>query len=842
MPSFDASAVYPDRPDVATVNPERFGKDAAALASLGGEIGDFGSRLMTARKRAMENDAVSSGHLESMKWLSDTADAERLSYNKKDENGNDVINPDGTIAYDVDGFAKSMEEKILAHREDMVAKMPTGDAQRGYLDATNSMFGRAYQESMAWENMTKAQTYQKNFEVRNNARANFSINNPDLNTTAESIDQLQKELSGSVGNINTPGEAQDLYRKAEKTQVLALFTGYANNPRTAQKGLEVLNYITETAPKDYRTGQYLMSSEQNYPDAGQQISEVTDANGNVTKTVSAGGMKKGIFGSQLDASIVQRSLTAPEIRQIRDRLESVVKEGDHANLTMARSWLHDQKSVLMSTNPADLNRYSVDKQDVYLGFLSKRAKDNPDDPVAQKEAVEAGTMIAMGRASAIVRAQLPMMAPSQKAIYDQAMEQEYDKVLKQLGAQEGTVAIADKQQFQRLNDQVWNNLITERAKDPVAYVETFAGQPQGSLVNGIPDEARVRWRLNQTDRLEMGSGLFTKDEAKGLASQLKSQAAHNPQQALQTMEDLKGKMGGFSGEAVQELMARGQLPKYFQEAYFQDNPEAAYSILKNREPDMKQSLEKLVPVAADKKKLDAAVAKSFSGASRAFAQSGGEKQSAFMQESVRLEAISIHERDGLSFDESAKRAMDKLVNSQYHVLGSAFMPKQIGSVVTNPDYVNGEMNAIYKPEVQARLGIDPPKSLDGKASREESIALGRWTTNPDNLGMTFMVPVGGKWTAVRSKDGQPVTIDFVKASINPSDEALNYNRHWWESNVHSTKQDAATDPAAVRSAPGDNVVEPAAQAASASRLNISQKSMNTMDQIRRQEATRKKRR
>ncbi len=105
-----------------------------------------------------------------------------------------------------------------------------------------------------------------------------------------------------------------------------------------------------------------------------------------------------------------------------------------------------------------------------------------------------------------------------------------------------------------------------------------------------------------------------------------------------------------------------------------------------------------------------------------------------------------------------------------------------------------------------------------------------------------MVPVGGKWTAVRSKDGQPVTIDFVKASINPSDEALNYNRHWWESNVHSTKQDAATDPAAVRSAPGDNVVEPAAQAASASRLNISQKSMNTMDQIRRQEATRKKRR
>jgi hypothetical protein len=40
----------PEAPPSTDINTERFGRDAAALANLGGELGDLGNRLATARK------------------------------------------------------------------------------------------------------------------------------------------------------------------------------------------------------------------------------------------------------------------------------------------------------------------------------------------------------------------------------------------------------------------------------------------------------------------------------------------------------------------------------------------------------------------------------------------------------------------------------------------------------------------------------------------------------------------------------------------------------------------------------------------------------------------------
>jgi hypothetical protein len=759
------------------VNPERFGRDAAALSQLGGDIGDFGSRLMTARKRAMESDAISQAHSDDIKWITDTSQSLKLSYQKRDEAGQPIFNNDGSIAYNVDGFSKAFEEKLQARREEQMGKMPTGDAQRGYFEATNRLYGSAYADAMQWENVTKAQTYRQNFEIRNNAQANLLVNNPNLKVANESIEALRQELDSSIGNINSPGEAQQLFREGAKVRILALFNGYSNNPTTAREGLNVLNHITETAPRDYRTGELIMGAEESYPTPGTVISKSTDAAGKTTTVISGGKMNRGVFGSGLDARLVQESLNSNEIRTIRDRLEAVIKQGDHIKVNDLRGWARDQQALLTSTNPQDFSRYSKAETTQNLNEMKRIAQ--AGGPISKREYDETLIAVSLGTAYNQVRNEFAMMPPSMKSEFDTRLAQEYDMQLKGAGIDSSTFAFEHKKQYESLNQRVWAHFMNERKADIAAYVETYNPAKAGTIQNGIPDEARFRWRLGQAQSLEARGTLFTKGEVKQSVDQLKLEAEQNPQRAAARLWDMKANAGGFSGAAMEELVQRGKLPGYFKEAFYMDNMDVAQSIIQNQEPKMKEALHKSI-VAVDKKALEGYVDGNFRATGAAFSGSGGIRPAQDLKEAVYLEAVRLHNENGASYRDAAKQATDKIVNSQYHLLGSAFMPKKIGTVITNADYVRGEMQAIYDPGVQTRLGIQPPASMDGKADRAMAISVGRWMTNPDNLGMTFMVPVAGHWTPVRSKDGTPVTIDFVKASINPSQEALDYNKPWWE--------------------------------------------------------------
>ena len=745
IPTFQESGQeYPNRPVESNVEPNRWGQDLEMLGRVGGEIGDFGSRLMTARKRAAENDAVSQAHFDDIKWLADTSEQMKLQYTKKDKDGKPVLNPDGTVAYDADGFASAFGKAMQERRQAQADGMPTGDAQRQYIDATNRNFGLAYHEAVTWENVTKAKSYRANFQLRDNEDANYLVNQQNpynaIEFTKNSIDAQRESLNNSIGTTNTAEEAQALFHNSARTRVNALFIGLGNNPESAKVGLNLLNSITTGQPRDYKTGDV-------------------------------------IPGTKLDARMVQDSLTAEEIGTIRKRLESVVDTGLRSRVEELRGWLRDQQAILSSNDPKDLQRFNGPEAVENLRELQALNKQD-NKLVSDRDFHEAVVNVTMGKAYSVVRKEMAMMPDNDKAKFDERINQEYKAMISAFGLKDG-YALADKQHYQALNERAWNSFQAERARDPVAYVENYGKNPGGGADQfGIPDEQRMRWRKGQQQMIGWDGGVLTKGEVANTVTAWKNLAETNPQEATKRLESMKQASGGFAGETMEQLTQQGKLPDYFQTAFHMDSPTVAESIIKNNEPKMKKALMESVN-AKDKKALEESIVKKMGPAIKTFSVAGGIKPAEDLKNAVMLESLA-QRADGKDDKTAVGNAYEKIIGSQYHIIGTTFVPKQIGRVMTNPNYIEGEMQAIYKPENQARLGIQAPGSVDGKADRALSIGMGRWVTDPSNHSATFMVPYGSSWTAVRDKSGKPVQLDFVRASLNPSQGAVDYNKHWWE--------------------------------------------------------------
>lgn len=746
---------YPENPVGTDVRATLFGHDAQALAALGGEIGDFGSKLMTARKRAAENDAISKAHLSDVQWLADTSQQMLLNYTKKDENGQPLVGPDGQIQYDPDGFAEAMRQKMDDRRAQQMKSMPTGDAAQSYMDTTNRIFGETYAQSLHWENVTKALTYKKNFEIRNNADANYLINqqNPDnaISFTKNSVDAFRDELNRSIGTVNTADEAQQLFREGAKTRVKALFDGLTNNATSARVGLHLIDSITSGEPRDYKTGDV-------------------------------------IPGTKLDAKLVQDSLTPDEITHIRHNLEAKVKEGNHDRVVELEGWLRDQHAILTSTNNTDLARFNGAEAVSNLKEMQQMANDGT---IPKRSYEEALVNLTMGKSYALVRRDFAMMPDSQKALFDKRIEDNYKAELAAMGVPDG-FALEHKKDYQHLNEMVWKNLQKQRGDDIAAYVEAYGKNPSGTVQGGIPDEDRVRWRMGQARSIGYQGEALAMPEITSLATDLKNKAGTNPQAAAAQLESFKSRMGGFAGQGMKELAENGKLPGYFQTAFEMDSPDAAMSIIQNHEPKTKAALEKTLS-HTDRTAMETAVDSQLKEFRSPVVASGGLVTSQNIKQAVMLEAMRQREENGFNITRAVAAAKERIVDSQYHVLSSsAFMPRKIGTVQTDPDNVKAAMQAIYDPVYQAKIGVQIPGSANkfylGRdtlmARRDIAISNGKWITNPDNLGATFVVPVGVGKSIVMAKpvdkDGKPITIDFVSASKDPSPEALAEKRTWWD--------------------------------------------------------------
>lgn len=785
IPKLEEQNQLPGAPPATDVSPERFGRDAAALSQFGGAIGEFGGRLMQARKSAMEADAVATRRNDDVIWLANTENELRLNYQKTDAEGNPILNSDGTVSYDAEGFSNALKERLDARFNEGMESLPTGDAQRAYRSSVQPMFERSYIGGLQWENVTRADTYRKNNAARVSANANFLINNPNLENTRNTLDALKKDIDSQIGTILSPGEARDLYKAGAKTYVDALFRGYAQSPTKAKEGIAILNHISELAPRDPATGELLMSNVVNYPEKGEKISE---------GVVSGGGMRSGMFGSGIDPRIVQESLSPDDIDRIRQRLLSVKDEGDKFKATELRSQLNSYRSLLTDPNPVAMNNYfsQQQKRSIAMGF-EQLAKDKK---ISQAEADEAAITIALGESYATVRNLMWSMAPSKMAQYDQLLEKEYVAELKLLGRDGTAFSYEHRRQYNELNAKIKKNIMSARKKDPSGYIEShFSTNASGSIgPGGIPDARRIEWRMAMAKHLEMGAPPLTGGEASNLIKGLKKNSEKNPEAAAATIAAIRE--NPHSGEIMAQLTSgKHGLDKSFMNAYYAASDSAALSMIENGNKENREGLLKSAAPDSVKAIRDLSKKEFESGALKPFAAAGSRtanvKFANGMREAIVLEALKIKGTsvDSISDEDATKQAIDTIVHENYHIKGTVFIPRRLGETVIdegNVRNIEGEMQAIYNKEYQKKVGITPPRGQQNTdpAQQERSLQLliekGHWATKPDGRGAHFVVPFGKRWIPLPTKTSREFSIDFAKTAINPSAEAIEYNKPWFE--------------------------------------------------------------
>jgi hypothetical protein len=216
----EATNQLPDAPPATDIAPERFGKDAAALAQFGGALGQVGSKLMETRKRAIESDAVSAGFTDAMLKFSAIDDEEREKYQAEL-----AANPGRAV--DVRGISENSKARMEAVIEEQVKAMPTGDAQRAYLERVNPVATRFYLGSVDWENKTRSGAIVSNLGARGNIISQDLMKSPSLAKTVDYLRGMNEDIAAKTGVVLDQDTAQKAKAGLGKQYVSSLFDGLA---------------------------------------------------------------------------------------------------------------------------------------------------------------------------------------------------------------------------------------------------------------------------------------------------------------------------------------------------------------------------------------------------------------------------------------------------------------------------------------------------------------------------------------------------------------------------------------------------------------------------------------
>lgn len=227
----------PEAPPATDITPERFGKDAAALAQLGGEIGDFGAKLMETRKRAVESDAVSSAYTEAMLRFSAIDDEERATYQ------NEIANNPGK-AVDISGTSEKTRARMEEVIQEQLKAMPTGDAQNAYMERIRPVASRFYLGSVDWENKTRANAIVGNMGNRANLVSQDLMRSPSLGKTVDHIKGLKDDILAKTGTVLDQEQAQKAQAVFGKQYTASLFDGLAaGTAADAEYGRQLLKNL-----------------------------------------------------------------------------------------------------------------------------------------------------------------------------------------------------------------------------------------------------------------------------------------------------------------------------------------------------------------------------------------------------------------------------------------------------------------------------------------------------------------------------------------------------------------------------------------------------------------------
>lgn len=125
--------------------------------------------------------------------------------------------------------------------------------------------------------------------------------------------------------------------------------------------------------------------------------------------------------------------------------------------------------------------------------------------------------------------------------------------------------------------------------------------------------------------------------------------------------------------------------------------------------------------------------------------------------------------------EAVQMAMNEIVKSSFDIRQGALIPRQVAGKPIDSRRVEGEMKWRKSIDyLQSR--IDIPNGADpANEAKKLTKALGnsRWNQNADQTGATLEIKnIHGRWVPVFGKDKKPITVDYLEADQNTSNEGL----------------------------------------------------------------------
>ncbi len=203
LPSYIGTNAFPDRPPSSDINPAAYGRDAEALAKVGGEIGQLGNQLVEARTNAIASDAAATAKSATTVAFAKMEQDAKLKHGAggvapggaHDDNGNPVDANGAPLppVSDPIGTAESLRQQMNTHIEDTLKQLPNQKAKELYRARAQPLADETYVRNLDWENQTRTKQYAENMQTRADAGA-VDIYQLATTSPASAYEVLQEHL------------------------------------------------------------------------------------------------------------------------------------------------------------------------------------------------------------------------------------------------------------------------------------------------------------------------------------------------------------------------------------------------------------------------------------------------------------------------------------------------------------------------------------------------------------------------------------------------------------------------------------------------------------------------
>ncbi len=355
----EQNSAYPSAPPSTDINPQRFGKDAAAMAEFGGQVSRFGNQLVQKRKHAEDADAVSNA------LVSDTIEFSKME-NEARQAGPGPVNRGWSVRGEQPiSRADDLYKKMQGRYNSQLSSMPSEEAKRKYSFAVEQDMAQTYANNIKWENREKLEQYHAGIDQRGTMLSQESYQNPNFDRAANSLRVLREDLNGHVGSTIDEASASKLYSKYGGDIAKSYIGGLAESS-------------IEMSPT--RRAIVLSEAREKLRNLPPEFSGLLDGNdlrilGNQIDSAERAGVQNDNYREALGKKALQESRDKEQNKILED-----IYEGKGSVKSILKSNLDpDKKQTMLNVLKARLDEPNIPSQDALHGVF-QRIHAEPSDP------------------------------------------------------------------------------------------------------------------------------------------------------------------------------------------------------------------------------------------------------------------------------------------------------------------------------------------------------------------------------------------------------------------------------------------------------------------------------